>query len=89
MCFKAGSVHFVELLVFLREINCWNSFQTRRYGFLFNDDDEAALFGRKVMNQLFGDRGYLTTYHNDIYTLIYNRTIQEESKQQNRYYRQI
>lgn len=30
--------------------------RTRRYGFLFNDDDEAALFGRKVMSQLFGDR---------------------------------
>jgi len=28
--------------------------RTRRYGFLFNDDDEAALFGKKVMNQLYG-----------------------------------
>ena len=28
--------------------------QTRRYGFLFNDDDEAALFGKKVMSQLYG-----------------------------------
>jgi len=28
--------------------------RTRRYGFLFNDDDEAALFGKKVMNQLHG-----------------------------------
>ncbi|KAF8803352.1 hypothetical protein BYT27DRAFT_7195667 [Phlegmacium glaucopus] len=28
--------------------------RTRRYGFLFNDDDEAALFGKKVMSQLYG-----------------------------------
>lgn len=28
--------------------------RTRRYGFLFNDDDEAALFGKKVISQLYG-----------------------------------
>ncbi|KDR77246.1 hypothetical protein GALMADRAFT_66492 [Galerina marginata CBS 339.88] len=27
--------------------------RTRRYGFLFNDDDEASVFGRKVMERLF------------------------------------
>ena len=30
--------------------------QTRRYGFLFNDDDEAAVFGKKVMTQTYGGR---------------------------------
>ena len=34
--------------------DCW--LQTRRYGFLFNDDDEAAVFGKKVMNQAYGGR---------------------------------
>jgi len=28
--------------------------RTRRYGFLFNDDDEATLFGNKVLGQLSG-----------------------------------
>ncbi|KAF8153139.1 hypothetical protein B0H34DRAFT_663322 [Crassisporium funariophilum] len=32
--------------------------RTRRYGFLFNDDDEASLFGKKVANQIYGGRKY-------------------------------
>jgi hypothetical protein len=34
--------------------------QTRRYGFLFNDDDEAALFGQKVISHIYNGRGYPT-----------------------------
>ncbi|KAH9474695.1 hypothetical protein JR316_0013160 [Psilocybe cubensis] len=31
--------------------------RTRTYGFLFNDDDEASVFGRKVMGRLSSGRG--------------------------------
>ncbi|KAF4613163.1 hypothetical protein D9613_011101 [Agrocybe pediades] len=31
--------------------------RTRRYGFLFNDDDEASVFGQKVMDRLYTGRG--------------------------------
>ncbi|PPQ92182.1 hypothetical protein CVT25_008956 [Psilocybe cyanescens] len=33
--------------------------RTRTYGFLFNDDDEASVFGRKVMERLSNGRGSL------------------------------
>jgi len=37
--------------------------RTRRYGFLFNDDDEAALFGKKVLSQLYGTTEFLKKTH--------------------------
>jgi Wiskott-Aldrich syndrome protein len=49
--------------------------RTRRYGFLFNNDDEAALFGRKVMNQLFGDRPTKKNRSNKTGTTIRSKSL--------------
>jgi len=65
MCFKAGFVHFAELLVFLQEIHkiilgilsidttIWVSLQRRRRGCaLWEKGHEPALWGSWVPNHL-------------------------------------
>jgi len=46
---------FPEQFEYVEDRPFFHVFQgrTRRYGFLFNDDDEASVFGRKVMERLF------------------------------------
>jgi hypothetical protein len=54
--FKAGYAHANFPDIPLNDQNI--RVQTRQYGFLFHDDDEAALFGEKVISQTYNGRGY-------------------------------
>ena len=49
-----GRVRLV--VIHLHPIYLTQPIQTRRYGFLFNDDDEASMFAQKVMNQIYNGR---------------------------------
>ncbi|KAF8964752.1 hypothetical protein BDZ97DRAFT_1659676 [Flammula alnicola] len=49
--------------------------RTRRYGFLFNDDDEATLFGRRVMNQVFGGQPPKKTRGNRTSTTVRSKSL--------------